>query len=78
MDKKFEEWVDEFARDWKESKSYDSMVSKGWSENAHKLLGWYLQFKQAQAHEKILWWTRSLAIATWVLALATILLIKFH
>ena len=78
MDKDFEKWMEEFDKDWKESKAYNIMVGRGYSQATYQLLTWYMQFKQGQSHERILWWTKSLAIATWVLALATILLIKFH
>jgi hypothetical protein len=74
MDKDFEKWMQEFEKDWRDSKSYNVMVGKGWSTATYQLLTWYIQFKSS---EKLLKLTRWLVYGTWILAIGTILVLFF-
>lgn len=77
MDKQFEQWIREFDNDFKKSESYQTLVGKGYSESVIRLLGWYLQFKQQQSSERLVYWTKWLVFATWTLCGVTLLLVKF-
>ena len=77
MDKKFEKWIEEFDIDYKKSKTYNVLTGRGYSEVDQKVLGWYLQFKQQQSSDKLVYWTRWLVFATWALCGITLLLVKF-
>jgi len=77
MDKQFEDWIKEFDKSYKGSESYQILVGRGYGENDQKMLGWFLQYKQQQSNEKMLLWTKVMAIAACVSALATALLIKY-
>jgi len=77
MDKQFEQWIKEFDESFIKSESYKTLVGKGYSESIINLLGWYLQYKQQQSSEKLVYWTRLLVLGTWVLCGITLLLVKF-
>ena len=76
IDSKFNEWVKEFNEDYQKSEAYKNVASRGHGELDQRVLGWYIQFKQHQSHEKLVYWTRWLVLATWTLCIATLLLVK--
>ena len=78
MDQEFEEWMVEFDKDWKDSKAYNLMVGKGYSQATYQLLSWYMQFKQNKSHEKLVKWTIWLVLGTWALVIATLLLVALN
>lgn len=61
----FDKWLDEFHEHFKQSKSWQSV--QHYNPNAKDLLGLYIQFESGKK-------TKSLVIATWVLAAFTIVL----
>ena len=77
MDKQFEEWIREFDAGYKGSEAYNNLISKGYSETVITLQGWYLQFKQAQAQDRLVNWTKWLVFGTWALVIATVALVLF-
>lgn len=73
MNKEFENWAEEYGKTWEDSKAYKEFVksNKGLGK---ELFAIYIQFK---SQEKLAKWTIGLVIGTWVLAIATILLVMF-
>jgi hypothetical protein len=69
MDKKFNKWVEEFDRDFRDSTAYNIIAGvKGYNEPSRELMGWYIRYKQ----EKL---TRLLVFGTWALVIVNIALI---
>jgi hypothetical protein len=68
----FKSWIEKADKELSECIKEDIHNKSIWKSNVHKnmLLPYYLQYKTIS----ITWW---LALATWVLVGATILLIKF-
>lgn len=70
MEKEFNDWAEEFERDWRNSNAYQNIAGKGYNQHAKDLFSLYIQYK---SQEKIAKLTRLLVIRTWVLAIGTIL-----
>ncbi len=74
MDKEFDDWAEEFDKNWKNSRAYQNHISKGYDEQAKNLFVLYIQYKSQEKLAKLTWW---LVFATWALAFVTALLVIF-
>lgn len=74
MDKEFEKWAKEFEKDWRDWNSLKVLTETNQRGLGKELFTFFMQHK---SHKQLVWWTMWLVIGTWILAIATILLVKF-